>query len=75
MVDQVVAPIHKISETQRRNVSRNSSYKRLGMSRRERVLARKKNRAHSSGSSEETSADVENIAMLLVTHEFNTVLT
>ena len=75
MVDPVVTPIRKISEKQRRNVSRNSMYKKLGMSRREIVLARKKNHAFSSGSSEETSADVENIAMLLVTQEFNTVLT
>ena len=50
MVDLVVAPIRKISEKQRRNVSRNSRYKRLGMTRRERGLARKKNHAHSSGS-------------------------
>ena len=71
MVDPVVAPIRKISEKQRRNVSRNSRYKRLGMSRRERVLVRKKNHAHSSGSSEETSANVENIAMLLFTQELN----
>ena len=47
MVDPVEAPIHKISEKQRRNVSRNSRYKRLDMSRRERVLARKKNHTHS----------------------------
>ena len=58
MVDLVVPPIRKISEKQRRNVSRNSMYKRLGMSRRERILARKKNLVHSSGSSEETSADL-----------------
>ena len=41
------------------------------MSERERVLARKKNHAYSSGSSKETSADVENIAMLLVTQGLN----
>ena len=74
MIDPVVAPIRKISKKQRRNVSRNSRYKRLGMRWRERVLVRKKNHAHSSGSSEETSANVENIAMLLFTQELNVPL-
>ena len=59
MVDPIVAPIRKMSEKQRRNVSRNSRHKRLDMSRRERVLARKKNHAHSSGSFEEKKADIK----------------
>ena len=71
MVDPIVAPIRKMSEKQRRNVSRNSRHKKLDMSRRERVLARKKNHAHSSGSFEEKEADIKNIAMLLVKQEFN----
>ena len=41
------------------------------MSRRERVLARKKNHALFSRSLEDTSVDVEGIAMLLVTQELN----
>ena len=65
MVDLVIPPIRKISEKQRRNVSRNSMYKRLGMSRRERILARKKNIVHSSGSSEETSADLNEGTLVL----------
>ena len=60
-----------MSEKQRRNVSRNSRHKKLDMSRKERVLARKKNHAYSSGSFEEKKANIKNIAMLLVTQEFN----
>ena len=73
MVDPVVALIHKISEKQRRNISRNNMYERLNMSRRERerVLARKRNHVLFFRSLEETSADVETIAMLLVIPELN----
>ena len=71
MVDSIVAPIRKMSEKERRIISRNNRYKRLDMSRRKRVLARKKHHAHSSGSFEEKEADIKNIAMLLVKQEFN----
>ena len=57
MVDLIVAPIRKMSEKQRRNISRNSRKKRLDIGQRKRVLARKKNHALFFRSLEETSAD------------------
>ena len=43
----------------------------MDISRKERVLARKNTRAIFSGSLEETAADIENVAMLLVSQELN----
>ena len=71
MVDPVPRRARKISIKQRRNISRNNRKKIVDISRRERFLAGKNNHALSSGSLEETTADIENIAMFLVSQEMN----
>ena len=66
MVDPVPCPVRKISEKQRKNISRNNRKKRLDISRRKRFLARKNTHVFSSGSLEETAVDIENVAMMLI---------